>query len=100
MYKVDVGEYSTPTMRLLVNVCELLQEQNKLLEQFSLHGNTNIVEDNKIENKANCDDMGRKELLAIIKTLPKGSIPGKYMTMSIEELRKSVKEVMEWKESL
>jgi Mg/Co/Ni transporter MgtE len=99
MYKVDVGEYSTPTMRLLVNVCELLQEQNKLLEQFSLHGNTNIVEDNKIENKANIDDMGRKEILALIKTLPRKP-KGKYMTMGLEELRNQVKEVMEWKESL
>jgi Mg/Co/Ni transporter MgtE len=99
MYKVDVGEYSTPTMRLLVNVCELLQEQNKLLEQFSLHGNTNIVEDNKIENKANIDDMGRKEILALIKTLPQKP-KGKYMTMGLEELRNQVKEVMKWKESL
>jgi hypothetical protein len=100
MFKVEVSDFSNPTIKLLSNIESLLQEQNELLRQAFTFGNTNIVEANKIENKANYDDMGRKELLAIIKTLPKGSIPGKYMTMGIEELREQVKEATKCKEQL
>lgn len=95
MFKVEVSEFSNSTIKMLANVCELLQEQNKLLRQFCIQGNTDIVEDNKSENKANIDTMGRKEILAIIKTLPQGTIKGKYMTMELEELRKQVKEATE-----
>lgn len=95
MYKVEANEFSTLTNKLLSNVCELLQEQNKLLEQFCTQDDINIVEEIKIENKANIDSMNRSELLAIIKTLPKGTIKGKYMTLELEELRKQVKEVMQ-----
>jgi hypothetical protein len=98
MFKVEVSDFSNPTIKLLSNIESLLQEQNELLRQAFTFGNTNIVETNKIENKANYDDMGRKELLAIIKDLPKGTIKGKFMTMGLEELRKQVKEVMKCQE--
>lgn len=94
MFNVELNEGSNLTNKLLSNVCELLQENNKLLGQFSTHGDSNVVEDNKSEYKANIDTIGRKELLAIIKTLPPKTIKGKYMTMELEELRKQVKEVL------
>lgn len=93
MFKVDVGEYSTPTLRLLKNIEDLLIEQNKLLKQSSLSLDKLDVDKTKNENRTNFDAMGRKELVEIIKTLPKGTIKGKWMTMSIEDLRNQVKGV-------
>lgn len=98
MFNVDVGEHSSPTLRLLANIESLLREQNTLLKQAFTVSNTNADEDNKNENKANIDEMGRTEILAIIKTFPKGTIKGKYMTMEISELRKQVKEVLKCQE--
>jgi hypothetical protein len=98
MFKVEVSDFSNPTIKLLSNIESLLQEQNELLRQAFTFGNTNIVETNKIENKANYENMGRKELLAIIKTLPPKSVKGKYMTMGLEELREQVKEAIKCKE--
>jgi hypothetical protein len=94
MYKVDTGEYSNSTTKLLANICELLQENNNLLKQFSMQDSTTIVDENKIENKANIDTMERKEILAIIKTLPHGTVKGKYMAMNINDLRQAVKGVI------
>jgi hypothetical protein len=93
MYKVETGDFSSPTIKLLSNICELLQETNTLLKQFSIQDSTSIVEDNKNENNANIDTMERKEILALIKTLPQKP-KGKYMTMGIDELRKVTKEVL------
>lgn len=92
MFNVEVTEFSSSTIKLLKNIQSLLIEQNKLLKQALPMSNSQ--EEIKIENKANYDSMERKELLAIIKTLPKGTIKGKYMTMSLKDLRIQVKEVI------
>jgi hypothetical protein len=94
MFNVEVNEFSSSTVKLLKNIESLLIEQNTLLKQaFCSSGNLS-VEQNKIKNKANIETMGRKEILALIKTLPKKP-KGKYMTMNIEELRKAVKEAIQ-----
>lgn len=92
MFEVEVNTTSSKTDKLLSNIESLLIEQNELLRQALPMSNSKGQEEIKIESKANYDTLGRKELLAIIKTFPKGTIKGKYMTMELNELRKAVKE--------
>lgn len=94
MFEVEVNEGSSKSDKLLFNIQSLLKEQNELLKQAFSMPNTLPVIENKIENMPNIKAMERKELIAFIKTLPKGTITGKYMTLSLEELRKTVKEVL------
>ncbi len=94
MFNVEVNEFTTPTLRLLKNIEGLLIEQNTLLKQSFCSASNLAVEEHKSENKANIDTMERKEILALIKTLPHGTVKGKYMAMNIDDLRKAVKEVI------
>lgn len=103
MFKVEVTDFSNPTLKLLANIQDLLTERNDLLRQVLTAGGQKVeVIERKsveVENKANIETMGRNEILALIKTLPQGTIKGKYMTMGIDELRKAVKEVIKCKQS-
>lgn len=94
MFKVEVSELSNPQIKLLSNIQELLQENNNLLKQLNDVNNSNIPKNQINSTKPNIDTMDRKQIIEIIKTLPQGSIKGKYMTMSLEELRKNVKAVL------
>jgi hypothetical protein len=95
MFDVEVNEFSSKTDKLLKNIEGLLKEQNELLRQALSMQVNKSDDDGKIKDKPNIDGMGRKELLTLIKTFPKGTIKGKYMTMEIEELRNKVKEVLQ-----
>jgi hypothetical protein len=94
MFKVEVNEFTTPTIRLLKNIEGLLIAQNELLKQSLNVSDKLVAEEIKTENKANIDTMDRAELVALIKTMPKGTVKGKYMAMNITELRNAVKEVL------
>lgn len=94
MFDVEITEFSNTTIKLLSNIQELLQENNKLLKQFNDMDNSFIPKNQINSTKPNIDKMERKQIIEIIKSLPTGTIKGKYMTMSLEELRKNVKAVL------
>jgi hypothetical protein len=78
MFKVEINEISSKTDKLLYNIQEILLSMTE----------------KEFPDNPDIDKMNRTELLKLIKTLPKGSIKGKYMTFPIEKLREEVKAVL------
>jgi len=88
MFDVGVNEFSSIENRLLKNIETLLIEQNKLLRQGS------SISENDKPDKKDVNTMNRNEMVALIKTLPKGTVKGKYMAMNETDLRKLLKGVI------
>ncbi len=100
MFNVEINEQSSKTDKLLYNIFELLQQTAKVdsVEQPQTEkpkaSNAELPLKPKTADKANLDGMTRKELIAMIKKLPKGSIKGKWMTFDDNTLRKEIGKVI------
>lgn len=82
MYKVEIGETSSRTDKLLFNIQELLMA---LVDKPT-------EEPQKSVKQPNIDEYSRVKLLELAKTFPKGSL-GKYTTLSTAQLKEKIKEV-------
>ena len=71
MFKIDTSRNFSTQEKILYNIMEVLQS---------------LVQ----EDKPPIYEMGRKELVKLIRKLPKGTVKGKWMTFSLDKLREEV----------